>query len=523
MSLGGLRLAGRYPLAVNSVGDYTLLSVLGEGGMGVVHLARHEPTGQRVALKVLRQQVVGDDEGRRRLAREVGSLQRVRSRWVAEILDADPWGPVPYVVMRYVPGRSLHDEVTEDGPIRGRDLHWFGRCLIDAVAAVHAGGVLHRDIKPSNVIMEGRTPVLIDFGLARVADDPKITHTGWLLGTPGYLPPEILRGDDATPATDVHSWAATVAFAATGRPPYGRGPSAAIMDRARRGDHDLAGIEPGLREALDAALAPEAVRRPTVAQLQAWFRDPSVSILDTVGVAAPPTNATRPVQRPAAYTAPLAAPVDRFADHRPGDDRTLVEADPTMVEAPPRETGTRLRRTVLWLGLALLSGIGFAALPVPTAAVMLGLVAILRGLSLAGSVHGERRELRGARWHDGPRLVIGTPWHLLRSVPSTIVLILWAAGLAAAAGLLCYAVAASGGVTLFVCGVVLAVMLASGPGASRVRGPVRRMLTPFARGTRQWAVVLVIVVALAVYLLLQIDADGTNWTPWQSSPFGSSF
>ena len=90
--------------------------------------------------------------------------------------------------------------------------------------------------------MEGRTPILIDFGLARVADDPKLTHTGWLLGTPGYLAPEILYGDDATTASDVHSWAATVAYAATGRPPFGRGPSMAIMDRVRRGEHDLSGI-----------------------------------------------------------------------------------------------------------------------------------------------------------------------------------------------------------------------------------------------------------------------------------------
>ena len=107
---------------------------------------------------------------------------------------------------------------------------------------MHSVGVLHRDVKPTNVLMEGRSPVLIDFGLARVAEDPRLTQTGWLLGTPGYLAPEILYGDDATVASDVHAWGATVVFAATGRPPYGTGPVMAIMDRVRRGEHDLSGV-----------------------------------------------------------------------------------------------------------------------------------------------------------------------------------------------------------------------------------------------------------------------------------------
>ena len=103
------------------------------------------------------------------LAREVASLSRIRSRWVAEIVDADPWAEIPFVATRYVPGLSLHDHVVEEGPIVGADLIWFAGCLAEGVASVHDVGVLHRDIKPSNVLMEGRTPILIDFGLARVA------------------------------------------------------------------------------------------------------------------------------------------------------------------------------------------------------------------------------------------------------------------------------------------------------------------------------------------------------------------
>ncbi len=252
------------------VGGYELLTRLGEGGMGVVHLARR-PGGERVALKVLRPHIVGDDEARHRLAREVNSLSRIKSRRVAEIVDADPWGDIPFVATRYVPGLSLHDHVHEEGPLAGADLVWAASCLAEALAAVHEVGVLHRDIKPSNVLMEGRTPILIDFGLARVADDPKLTHTGWLLGTPGYLAPEILYGDDATAASDVHSWAATVAFAGTGRPPFGRGPSMAVMDRVRRGEHDLSDLDPVLRPAIEEALDPDPSRRPSLPELRQWL------------------------------------------------------------------------------------------------------------------------------------------------------------------------------------------------------------------------------------------------------------
>ncbi|MGI8646413.1 MAG: protein kinase domain-containing protein, partial [Nocardioides sp.] len=135
-----------------TVGGYHLLTRIGEGGMGVVPLAQR-PGGTRVALKVLRPHIVGDDEARARLAREVNSLSRIRSPGVAEIVDADPWGDIPYVATRYVPGLSLHDYVREEGPISGPDLSWFASRLAEALLTVHEHGVLHRDIKPSNVLM----------------------------------------------------------------------------------------------------------------------------------------------------------------------------------------------------------------------------------------------------------------------------------------------------------------------------------------------------------------------------------
>ncbi|MEP9381298.1 serine/threonine-protein kinase [Nocardioides sp. KR10-350] len=496
-----------------TVGDYTLLAPLGEGGMGVVHLARNERTGERVALKILRPQIVGDEEGRARLAREVSSLGRVRSRWIAEIVDADPWGPVPYVATRYVPGLSLHDEVLEEGPIAGPDLMWFARGLAEGIAACHEAGVLHRDVKPSNVIMEGRTPVLIDFGLARVADDPKITHTGWLLGTPGYLPPEILHGDDATPATDVHSWAATVAYAATGRPPFGKGPSMAIMDRARRGQFDLAGAPDELRPVLAAALSPDPGRRPTLEVLLAWLRDPSapspVAVPSYAGRGGPAREDPQPT---------LPYSVARGSDTEPETEpeRTLVDS----WDAAPAKPGFAMltRRFLLWLAAGLAAGAGLAAYPWVTLVALLALVWVLRSASLASSHVARRREVRGAKWYDGPRLVLGAPWDLVRSVPSTVLLQLWAIGIAIAAVLVCYAVAAPLASTLYVGGVVLAAMLWLGPGGERVRGPLAGVVHPLARGLRRWAVAFCLVIAVGAALLWSLSINGVDWFPGTDEP-----
>ena len=149
---------------------------------------------------------------------------------------------MPYVATRYVPGSRCTTTSQEEGPIAGADLIWFAGCLAEGVASVHAVGVLHRDVKPSNVLMEGRTPILIDFGLARVADDPRLTHTGWLLGTPGYLAPEILYGDDASRGLR-RALVGSDGRLRRDRPTaVRRGPSMAIMDRVRRGEHDLTGL-----------------------------------------------------------------------------------------------------------------------------------------------------------------------------------------------------------------------------------------------------------------------------------------
>lgn len=530
------------------VGDYTLLARLGEGGMGIVHLARHTD-GRRVALKVLRPHIVGDEEARARLAREVTTLTLVRSPWIAEFLDADPWADVPYVVTRYVPGLSLHDHVVEEGPVADRDLLWLAGCLAEGIAAVHHAGVLHRDIKPSNVLLEGRTPILIDFGLARVADDPRLTQTGWLLGTPGYLAPEILYGDDATAAADVYAWAATVAYGATGHPPFGRGPSMAIMDRARRGEHDLRGIEGPLGDVLDAALDPDPLARPSLIELLAWLRplstQPSAPAVPppvenapddfTLPVAqAPRTAETQVEPRPATRVLtpppgppppapPTVGPAPVSAAPWPQHAQAVAqweqEWDARALVQPKVPFAERFRRGAAVTCAALVLGAATALAPwLALTAVVLG-VWVLRTGSLAASAGANRRTTRGTKWYDAPQVLVTTPWHSVRALTGTLVLTLWSLGLALAAGLLCYAAAVDGATTLFAGGTTLGIALWSGPGASRFRSPLSRALYPLTRTWRRWLPLCAGLVLLAGVLGLVVASQGVSWTPGSGPPF----
>ncbi|SFA99064.1 Serine/threonine protein kinase [Nocardioides alpinus] len=534
-----------------TVGGYALRARLGEGGMGVVHLGQ-KPGERPVAIKVLRPHVVGDDEARHRLAREVKSLSRVRSRRIAEIVDADPWGEIPYVATRYVPGLSLHDHVQEEGPLAGADLLWFADCLAEALEAVHDVGVLHRDIKPSNVIMEGRTPILIDFGLARVADDSRITMTGWLLGTPGYLAPEILYGDDATAASDVHAWAATVAYAGTGRAPFGRGPSVAIMDRVRRGEHDLAGLDPVILPLVEEALAPSATDRPSLDEVRDWLEDladPSGG-QPTVADGRPPI-ARAPMTQPmvASMHDDLAAPTrigtaaaeplhwsdewtepdddDQWADRRTAPQRhTRVLPDGTTEYVssdygPVRErvpAGERVRRAITLVagGAVVTAAVAFA--PYVALTVVFFAVWLLRSGSLAAASAGNRRNRRGIKWYDGIQLLLAAPWHVVAGLGGTLLLLLWSLGIGAAFALLCFAFSASLTTSLAIVGAAFAMGLWWGPGSERFRSPVHRAVDPLARRGVPWLLVTMLVAAGASGLAGAAAAQGTSWAPDDAAP-----
>ena len=543
----------------HQIGRYRLLARIGEGGMGVVHLAQ-APDGSRVALKVLRQHVVGDDEARARLAREVASLRRVSSPRVAEILDADPWGETPYVATRYVPGLSLHEHVRQEGPITGPDLAFFSTALMEAVVAVHSVGVLHRDIKPANVLLEGRAPVLIDFGLARLADDPRLTQTGWLLGTPGYLAPEILYGEDATTASDVHSWAATVVFAATGRPPFGTGPAMAIMDRVRRGEYDLSAVPRALLPLVRHCLAPEPASRPTTHEVLQTLRASAPPRRQPTPAAVPPPPPARVPAPPtlpyalaggppggppgvapgAAATAPRSAPGSAPPTGAPASTRVLgppptrvapvstparapYQPPPPPTPQPPRPSSpglARLQRGLLLGGLLATVAAGFARAPYLSLMALCVLTLGVRTVSWTTESARERQQLRGRhRWYDGPMTALSVPWYVLVSVGGTLVLLLWSAMVAFVVGFAYLLFGAPLRPGLVVMGGVLASSLWWGPGSRRVRAPTRRLLRGVTRSPwLGWLGVAAVAAAVGVcgYALVH---GGVLWQPSVGPPW----
>ncbi|MBO4275778.1 serine/threonine-protein kinase, partial [Microbispora triticiradicis] len=266
--------------APERIGPYRLLRQLGEGGMGVVHLGL-DAEGREVAVKVLHPHVASDLKARDRLTREVETMRRVRSRRVAEVLDADLTGAAPYIVTRYAPGRTLEQTVLEDGPLRDDAVVRLARGLCEALVAIHAADVIHRDLKPANVMLVDGEPLVIDFGIAHLVNATRLTQTGMFVGTPGYLAPEIIRDTQITQAADVHALAATVFFGVTGKPPFGSGTFESVCYNILEGKAQVDLAPVWLRGWLRLALASEAASRPTAASLLRLTRslDPTVTVL----------------------------------------------------------------------------------------------------------------------------------------------------------------------------------------------------------------------------------------------------
>lgn len=243
-----------------AVGGYELLRVLGSGGMGTVYEAI-DADGRHVALKLLHPAFSTDDAARERLRREVVTLHRVRGARVARVLDAEAESDEAFVVTELIDGQSLDSSIREHGPMDTEELRDLASGLSAALEQIHAVNVVHRDMKPGNVMLTDSGPVVIDFGISQVADDARLTQTGLVTGTPGYVDPQVLAGAVPGPAGDWWGWAAVLVFAATGRAPFGTGPLSAVLARVETGRVDVDGLPPRVAQVLRRALHPDPTLR----------------------------------------------------------------------------------------------------------------------------------------------------------------------------------------------------------------------------------------------------------------------
>ncbi|MFE4381337.1 serine/threonine-protein kinase [Streptomyces cyaneofuscatus] len=272
------------------IGAYRILARLGEGGMGQVFLARSD-RGRTVALKLVRRELAEQPEFRARFRQEVRAAHQVGGAWTAPVLDSDTEAPVPWVATGYVAGPSLHRIVSGRpgapltdagayGPLPTRSVQLLGSGLAHALQHIHRAGLIHRDLKPSNVLLTIDGPRVIDFGIARALEslaDGDLTRTGAMIGSPGFMAPEQVRGERVTTACDVFCLGSVLAYAATGRLPFGAAESGgvhALMFRIAQEDPDLAGVPAELAGVVRDCLAKDPAARPSTDEILARLGEP---------------------------------------------------------------------------------------------------------------------------------------------------------------------------------------------------------------------------------------------------------
>ena len=290
----------------NIVGGYTLVSRLGGGAMGTVWRVKDDG-GQIYAMKILRDSFAEEDAGdtdsaesrerataRERFRREGLALKRIDHPGVCQIVDMELDDSLAFIVTELVNGLNLRDDVRDNGPYVGEDLARLAEKLIDAVDAVHAAGIIHRDIKPTNVMISARGPILVDFGIAMGEGESHVTRTGLVMGTPGFIAPEIIDGAESDEATDWWSVASVLGFAAMGEPVYGTKPMMAVLEREAAGNANLSGLPPRTTYMLREALDPDRMKRCSAQELLHTIRQDAMEGAWEESASAPDTDEVVP-------------------------------------------------------------------------------------------------------------------------------------------------------------------------------------------------------------------------------------
>ncbi len=557
-----------------TLGPYRLQDRLGEGGMGVVHLAR-DPEGRPVAVKVLHPAGTEGVNARRRLAREVETMRRVRSPYVAEVLDADVTGEYPYIVTRFVAGPTLDEMVRGRGPLSGQGLRRLAYGMAEALTAIHAAGVVHRDLKPGNVMLTDDRPIVIDFGIAQTGDATRLTQTGLVMGTPGYLAPEVIEGQPSSPASDIHSWGSTMAFAATGHLPFGGGSYETIFYRIVSGRSDLTGVPAPLVPLISAALARDPSHRPSASWLSA-----QASALDMSAAGPAPTavytgsplpsSQSRAPYAPAAaapavsYAAPqapqaprapkqvardvadLLPPVNYAPAQQPQrPDKSQKRQQPQPSPAWPASAADYRDQAGPWgpqgprpavpdrrpqsrpntmAGLALMVAAVALTVMLPVAGLLasLAVITLLRAADRAQSKLAVRRSVRGPQASDLLVVLVTAPLSVARALLTEILM----APLALIVGAAAYglAVVFTHSMNMPRAGAYAAAAVVAwyglGPGSGRPRRQLNRMAGAVARTPASAAVIALAVWALAVAAVMFASSQTPYYWPAMAVPAG---
>lgn len=288
-----------------AIGPWTLVARLGSGGMGVVYLAKQGD--QTVALKVVRSHFLDDPTLRERFTREVESLWRVRSSHVARVIGADTESEIAWVATEYVDGPTLKALVEGAGPAPVSDWFTLARGMALALQDIHDAGVVHRDIKPANVLISADGPRLIDFGIAQIGDATSLTMTGLIAGSPAWLSPEQVDSNVVGPESDFFSLGSVLAFAATGRAPWGPSgtPTPVVLSRLTTGEPDLEGTTAVQRQIIESLLQRDPSQRAGAQQILELL--PAAPPLSIPPLPVPPTTPVVAASPPTRPATPLSA------------------------------------------------------------------------------------------------------------------------------------------------------------------------------------------------------------------------